>query len=113
MKLHRRQFLRLAAGVATLPAVSRIAMAQSYPTRPVHLIVPFPPGGVSDIIGRLMGQYLSDRLGQPFVMENRPGAGSSLGTEAVVNAAPDGYSLLLGGSPNAINTTFYEKLNYN
>jgi tripartite-type tricarboxylate transporter receptor subunit TctC len=113
MKLPRRQFLHLAAGAAVLPAVSRIARAQTYPTRPVRFIIPFPPGGVSDIIGRLMGQWLSDRLGQPFVIENRPGAASNIGTEAAVNAAPDGYTLLLVGSPNAINTTFYEKLNYN
>jgi tripartite-type tricarboxylate transporter receptor subunit TctC len=113
MKLNRRRFLHLAAGAAALPASSRLARAQAYPTRPVRFIVPFPPGGVSDIIGRLMAQWLSDRLGQPFIIENRPGAGSTLGTETAVNAAPDGYTLLLVGSSNAIHATLYEKLGYN
>src|SRR5262249_21161672 len=113
MKLPRRQFLHLAAGAAALPAVSRIAWAQSYPTRPVRIIVPFPPAGLSDILARLVGQWLSERLGQPFVIENRPGAGSNLGTEVVVNAPSDGYTLLLVGSPNAINATLYNKLNFN
>ena len=113
MTFPRRTFLRFAAGATVLPALSRIALAQSYPTRPVRLVVPFPPGGVSDIIGRLTGQWLSDRLGQPFIIENRPGAGSSLGTEVVVNASSDGYTLLLVGSPNAVNATLYDKLNYN
>jgi tripartite-type tricarboxylate transporter receptor subunit TctC len=113
MKLPRRQFLRLAAGAAALPALSRIATAQTYPSRPIRWIVPFPAGGGSDIIARLMGQWLSERLGQPFVIENRAGAGSNLGTKVVVDAPPDGYTLLLAASPNAINATFYDSLNYN
>ena len=113
MKLPRRQFLHLAAGAAALPAVSRIAWAQAYPTRPVRIIVGFPAGGATDIVARLMGQWLSERLGQPFVIENRPGAGSNIATEAVVRAPPDGYTLLLVGPPNAINATLYEKLNFN
>jgi tripartite-type tricarboxylate transporter receptor subunit TctC len=113
MKLPRRQFLHLAAGAAALPFVSRFAWAQSYPTRPVRLIVGFAPGGATDIMARLMGQSLSERLGQQFVIENRPGAASNVGTEAVVNAAPDGYTLLLVTSVNAINATLYEKLNFN
>ena len=95
MKLPRRNFLHLAAGVAALPAVSRIASAQAYPTRPVRVIVPFAPAGDTDLVGRLMGQWLSGRLGQPFIMENRPGAGTHIGTEAVVRAPADGYTLLL------------------
>ena len=114
MKLpHRRKFLYLAAGAAALPAVSRIARAQTYPSRPVRIIVPFAPGGATDIIARLMGQWLSERLGQQFVIENRPGAGSNIGTEAVVKAPPDGYTLLLVGASSAINVTLYEKLNFN
>jgi tripartite-type tricarboxylate transporter receptor subunit TctC len=113
MKLPRRKFLHLAAGAAALPAVSRIASAQAYPTRPVRLVVPAPAGGSFDITARLMGQWLSERLGQPFVIENRPGAGTNIGTEAVVRAPADGYTLLLVGTPNAINATFYDKLNYN
>jgi tripartite-type tricarboxylate transporter receptor subunit TctC len=101
---HRRQFL-LMAGAAALPAVSHFAWAQTYPTRPVRLVVGFAPGGVVDIVGRLIGQSLSERLGQPFVIENRPGAGSNIATEAVVRAPPDGYTLLLIGPPNAINAT--------
>ena len=108
----RRTFLHLAAGAVALPAVSRFALAQAYPTRPVHLIVLFPPGGVGDISARLLCQSLSERLGQPFVIENRAGAGGNVGTETVVRAAPDGYTLLWATSPNAINATLYEKLNY-
>jgi tripartite-type tricarboxylate transporter receptor subunit TctC len=113
MKLPRRNFLHLAAGAAALPAVSRFARAQAYPTRPVRIIVGFAPGGATDIMARLMGQSLSERLGQQFVIENRPGAASNVGTEAVVNAAPDGYTLLVVTSVNAINASLYEKLNFN
>jgi tripartite-type tricarboxylate transporter receptor subunit TctC len=113
MKLpHRRQFLHLAAGAAALPAGSRIAGAQTYPTRPVHLIVGFGPGGIADIVARLMGQWLSERLGQPFIVENRPGGGSNIATEIVVNSPPDGYTLLMVSTPQAINATLYEKLNF-
>jgi tripartite-type tricarboxylate transporter receptor subunit TctC len=112
MEPSRRTFLRSVARAAGLSPISVVAMAQSYPARPVRLIVPFPPGGGSDIVGRLMGEWLSDRLGQPLIIENRPGAGSNLGTEAVVKAAPDGYTLLVVGSPNAINATLYERVNY-
>jgi tripartite-type tricarboxylate transporter receptor subunit TctC len=114
MKLRsRRQFLHLAGGVAALPAVSRGARAQAYPTRPVRIIVGFGPGGASDITARLMGQWLSERLGQQFIVEDRPGAGGNIATEAVVRAAPDGYTLLLAGSNDAINATLYEKLSFN
>jgi tripartite-type tricarboxylate transporter receptor subunit TctC len=113
MKLPRRNFLHLAAGAAALPAFSRIAWAQAYPTRPVRLIAPFAAGGTSDTVARLMGQWLSERLGQPFVIEDRPGAGSNIGTEAVVRASPDGYTLLMAGGYNAINATLYDKLNFN
>jgi tripartite-type tricarboxylate transporter receptor subunit TctC len=113
MKLPRRNFLHLAASVAALPAVSRIARAQAYPTRPVRLIVPLAPGGATDIVARLMGQWLSERLGQPFVIENRPGGGGNIGTEAVVRAPADGYTLLMVGPTQAINATLYEKLNFN
>jgi tripartite-type tricarboxylate transporter receptor subunit TctC len=113
MNLLRRQFLYLAAGAATLPAVSRTAGAETYPARPVRIIVGFPPGGGVDIHARLIGQSLSDRLGQPFVIENRPGAGGNIGTEAVVRAPPDGYTLLLVNGANAVNATLYGKLNFN
>ena len=113
MKLPRRRFLHLAAGAAALPAVSRNAWAQGYPSRPVRIIVPFAPGGSTDITARLIGQWLSERLGQQFLTENRPGAGSNIGTEVVVNAPPDGYTLLLVGASSAINATLYEKLNFN
>jgi tripartite-type tricarboxylate transporter receptor subunit TctC len=109
----RRQFLHLAAGAAALPAVSRLAWAQAYPTRPVRLIVPVAPAGATDILARLMGQWLSERLGQPFVIDNRPGGGTNIGTEAVVHAPADGYTLLMVGSFNAINATLYDKLNHN
>jgi tripartite-type tricarboxylate transporter receptor subunit TctC len=112
MKLRRRNFLHLAAGAAALPGVSLFAWAQAYPSRPVRIVVPFAPGGSTDIIGRLIGQRLSERLGQQFIIENRPGAGSNVGTEAVVNAPPDGYTLLLVGASSAINVTLYEKLNF-
>jgi tripartite-type tricarboxylate transporter receptor subunit TctC len=113
MKLPRRQFLRMAAGAAALPALSRMARAETYPTRPVHFVVAFPPGGVSDTLARLMGQWLTERLGQPFIIENRPGAATNIATEAVVRAAPDGYTLLLVSSSNTINATLYDKLNFN
>jgi tripartite-type tricarboxylate transporter receptor subunit TctC len=113
MKLPRRTFLHLAASAAALPAVSRIAWAQAYPARPVRIIVGFPAGGGVDIIARLMGQWLSERLGQPFLIENRPGAGSNIATEVVVRAPADGYTLLLVHASNAINATLYDKLNFN
>jgi tripartite-type tricarboxylate transporter receptor subunit TctC len=110
---HRRQFLHLAAGTAALPAVSRIASAQTYPTKPVRIVVGFAPAGIADILARLMGQWLSERLGQPFIIENRPGAGGNIGTEAAIRAPPDGYTLLLVGAWDAINATLYSKLNFN
>ena len=114
MKLpHRRQFLHLTAGAAALPAMSRVATAQAYPSRPVHLIVPAAPGGGYDLVAHPMGQWLSERLGQPFIIENRPGAGSNIGTEAVVRAPADGYTLLLVAAANAINATLYDRLNFN
>jgi len=113
MKLPRRNFLRLAAGAVALPAVSRIARAQAYPARPVRIIVGFPPGGGSDILARLMGQWLSERLNQAFFVENRPGAGANIATEAAVRAPADGHTLLLVGGFNAVNATFYDKLNFN
>src|SRR5262245_15346919 len=113
MKLPRRNFLYLAAGAAALPAVSRVARAQAYPTRPVRIVVGLAPGGTNDIVARLMGQWLSERLGQPFVIENRPGAGTNIATEMVVRAAADGYTLLLVNATNAINATLYERLNFN
>jgi tripartite-type tricarboxylate transporter receptor subunit TctC len=113
MKLPRRQFLHLAAGAAALPAVSRFAGAQAYPSRPVRWIVGVAPGGTLDILARLMGQRLMEQLGQQFVIENRPGGGTNIATEAVVRAPADGYTLLLVAPPNAINATLYEKLNFN
>ena len=113
MKLPRRNFLHLAAGAAVSPAVSRLARAQTYPTRPVRIIVGFPAGTSPDVAARLVGQWLSERLGQQFVIENKVGAGGNLAAEAVVRASPDGYSLLMVGTPNAINATLYENLNFN
>jgi tripartite-type tricarboxylate transporter receptor subunit TctC len=113
MKFPRRQFLHLAAGAAALPAVSRFAWARTYPSRPVRIVVGFTAGGNFDIVARLMGQWLSEQLHQPFIVENRPGASTNIATEAVVRAPADGYTLLLGGATNAINATFYEKLNFN
>src|SRR4029450_8143240 len=124
MKLPRREFLHLAAGAAALPAVSRFAWAQTYPSRPVRIIVGYPPGGTADVVARLISQQLSERLGQPFVVEhrpdagpplpvgNRPGAGTLLPTEAGVKAAPDGYTLLVVDASPAINTTLYHNLNF-
>ena len=112
MKFPRRRFLHLTAGAAALPALSQIAQAQTYPTRPVRVIVGLAAGGGTDIIARLMGQWLSERLGQPFVIENRPGANGNIGTEAVVNASPDGYTLLAVSPGAAINTALYDKLNF-
>ena len=111
MKLPRRRFLQL-AGAAALLSLSRSARAQAYPTRPVRLVVPFTPGGTTDIVARLLGQSLSERLGQPIVIENKPGAGTNIGTEAVVNAPPDGYTLLVASTAAVINATLYEKLNF-
>jgi tripartite-type tricarboxylate transporter receptor subunit TctC len=113
MKLPRRKFLHLTAAAAALPAASRIARAQAYPTRPVRVIVPFAPAGDTDLVARLMGPWLSERLGQQFVIENRPGGGTNIGTEAVVRAPADGYTLLLVNAAAAINATLYEKLNFN
>jgi tripartite-type tricarboxylate transporter receptor subunit TctC len=114
MKLpHRRQFLHLAAGVAALPAMSRVARAQAYPARPVRVVVGFPAGGAPDIIARLTGQWLSERLGQQFVIENRPGFGGNIATEFVVKAPPDGYTLLMPVSTNAVNATLYPNLTFN
>jgi tripartite-type tricarboxylate transporter receptor subunit TctC len=113
MKLTRRDFLRLAIGGGALPAVSGVARAQAYPSRPVRLLVGFAPGGGNDIVARLMGQWLTQRLGQSFVIENRPGAGTNIATEAVVNASADGYTLLLAGLPNATNASMFAKLDFN
>jgi tripartite-type tricarboxylate transporter receptor subunit TctC len=112
MKLPRRQFLHLAAGATALSTASRIARGQAYPTRPVRIIVGFAPGGPSDILARLMGQWLSERLSQPFIIDNRPGASSNLGTEAVVKAPQDGHTLLMVSTTNAINATLYDKLSF-
>jgi tripartite-type tricarboxylate transporter receptor subunit TctC len=113
VKLPRRKFLHLAAGAAALPAMWRFASAQTYPSRPVRVIVPFPPAGNNDLVARLIGQWLSERLGQQFIIDNRPGAGTNIGTEAVVRAPADGYTLLIAAPPSAINATLYEKLNFN
>jgi tripartite-type tricarboxylate transporter receptor subunit TctC len=110
--LPRRRFLQLAAGAVALPAVTRVAHGQAYPSRPVRIIVPFAAAGPNDIIARVLGQWLAERLGQPFVIENRPGAASNLGTEAVVHAAPDGYTVLIVSSPHAINATLYDRLHF-
>ena len=113
MKLPRRKFLHLAAGAAVLRGALGFAWAQAYPVRPVRVILQTAPGGTADIVGRLIGQWLSERLGQPFVVENRPGASGNIGTEAVVRATPDGYTLLIVASNNAINPSLYDKLNFN
>jgi len=112
VKLPRRQFLRLAAGAVALPAMSRITAAQSYPTRPVHLVVGYPPGGAPDIVNRLIAEWLSERLGQQFIVDNRAGAGSNIGTEIVAKAPPDGYMLFMAVSTNAVNATLYTDLNF-
>ena len=113
MKLPRRRFLQMAAGAATLPAVSRVARAQAYPSRPVRYVVSSAAGGTQDILARLMGQWLSERLGQPFVIDDRPGAGTNIATEMVVRAEPDGYTLLSVAPANAINATLYDQLSFN
>jgi tripartite-type tricarboxylate transporter receptor subunit TctC len=113
MRIPRRQFLHLAAGAAVLPAFGRAAHAQTWPARPIRLIIGYTPGGSADLTARLMGQWLSERLGQSFIIENRPGGGTNIATEAVVRAAPDGYTLLLVAPANAINATLYDKLNFN
>src|SRR6185503_20499556 len=112
MDRSRRRFLQLTAGVVALPALSRFARAQSYPSRPVRWLVGFTPAGGNDIIARLIGQWLTERLGQPFVIENRPGAGTNLAAEAVINAPPDGHTLFLTNTANAVNASLYEKLNF-
>ena len=113
MKFARRQFLRLAAFAGALPIGNRLANAQAYPERPVRIIVPVAAGGATDILGRLLAQWLSDRMGQPFVVENRPGAGGNIGTEMALRAAPDGYTLLLIQAGNVINTSLYNNLSFN
>src|SRR5215470_10855772 len=113
MKLPRRRFLHLAAGAATLPVMSRFAWAQTYPTRPVRIIVPIAAGGANDILARLIGQWLSERMGQAFVIENKPGAGSNIATETVVRSPADGYTLLAVSTANAINATLYDRLSFN
>src|SRR5215831_8394145 len=112
MRLPRRTLLHLVAGAAALPAVSRIAWAQAYPSRPVRIIVGYPPGGATDAMARLVAHQLPERLGQQFIVDNRPGPGGNIGTEAVVRSQPDGYTLLLIFSANAINATFYDKLKF-
>jgi tripartite-type tricarboxylate transporter receptor subunit TctC len=113
MKMFRRQFLHLAAGAATLPVLPSISSAQAYPARPIRILVGFPAGGTPDILARIVGQWLQDRLGQPVIVEDRPGASGNIATEAVVRSPADGYTLLSVASPNAINATVYDKLNYN
>src|SRR6201987_1579708 len=113
MNLSRRRFLHLASGAIALPASSRLARAQTWPSRPVRLIIGYTPGGSADLTARLMGQWLSEKLGQSFVVENRPGGGTNIATEAVLRAPPDGYTLLLVAPANAINATLYDKLNFN
>src|SRR6516162_11698553 len=113
MKLPRRRILHLAAGAAALPEISCTARAQAYPTRPVHLIVPYAPGGATDITARLVGPWLSERLSQTFIIESRPGAATNIGTESVAHSAPDGYTLLLFDPVAAINATLFDKLNFN
>src|SRR4051812_1651160 len=113
MTLVRREFLQIFGAASAAAAFPRSASASDYPTKPVRWIVPFTPGGPTDILARLLGQWLAERLGPPFIIENRPGAGSNIGTEAVVPAPPDGYTLLLVGPPAAINATLYDKLNFN
>jgi tripartite-type tricarboxylate transporter receptor subunit TctC len=113
VKLSRRQFLLLAAGAAALTAMLRITVAQSYPSRPVHLVVGYPPGGAPDIVSRLVAEWLSERLGQQFIVDNRAGAGSNIGTEIVAKAPPDGYMLFMAVSTNAVNATPYTDLNFN
>jgi len=114
MKLpHRRRFLHLAAGAVALPAITRIAKAQAYPSRPVHIIVGFPPGGGTDLAARLIGQWLSERLGQSFIIENRPGAATTIATETVAKAGADGYTLVMIGTSASISATLYDKLNFN
>jgi tripartite-type tricarboxylate transporter receptor subunit TctC len=113
MKLPRRRFLHLAAGVAALPAVSRVARAQAYPARPVRLLIGFAAGGTQDVIGRLLGQWLTERLGQQIIIENRPGAASNIAAEAAIRSPPDGYTLLMAAHVHAINATLYQKLPYN
>src|SRR5262245_51934822 len=113
MKPSRRHFLQLASGAIALPAFSRLAHAQTWPNRPVRLIIGYTPGGSADLTARLMGQWLSEKLGQSFIVENRPGASTNIATEAVLRAAPDGYTMLLVAPANAINATLYDKLNFN
>jgi tripartite-type tricarboxylate transporter receptor subunit TctC len=113
MKLPRRRFLQLAASAAGLPAVSRMARAQSYPARPVHMISSFAAGGPNDLLARLIGQWLSERLGEPFIIDNRPGAGGNIGAEVAAKAAPDGYTLLMVAPANVVNVTLYDKLEFN